>query len=69
MDTAVVSDTTDDLCFLNEATSDNFSVTVPSKTVDCVQVNEERKEDNTVVSPNNGKIFVKLSIKFICLFI
>ncbi|KAM3839469.1 protein Mdm4 isoform 1-T1 [Vipera latastei] len=50
VDTAVVSDTTDDLWFLNEATSDNFSVTVPSKTVDCVQVNEERKEDNTVMS-------------------
>ncbi|XP_039196907.1 protein Mdm4 isoform X2 [Crotalus tigris] len=50
VDTAVVSDTTDDLWFLNEATSDNFSVTVSSKIVDCVQVNEERKEDNTVMS-------------------
>ncbi|XP_034270369.1 protein Mdm4 isoform X1 [Pantherophis guttatus] len=50
VDTAVVSDTTDDLWFLNEITSDNFNVTVPSKIVDCEQVNEERKEDNKVMS-------------------
>ncbi|XP_070601553.1 protein Mdm4 isoform X2 [Erythrolamprus reginae] len=50
VDTVVVSDTTDDLWFLNEATSDNFHVTVPSKIVDCEQVNEERKEDNKVMS-------------------
>ncbi|XP_007429794.1 protein Mdm4 isoform X3 [Python bivittatus] len=50
VDTAVVSDTTDDLWFLSESAPDNFSVTVPSKIVGCEQANEEGKEDSKVVS-------------------
>ncbi|XP_044301595.1 protein Mdm4 isoform X1 [Varanus komodoensis] len=44
VDTAIVSDTTDDLWFLNEAASDQLEVTVPTKTFDCEQANEDEKE-------------------------
>ncbi|KAG8132086.1 putative Protein Mdm4 protein [Naja naja] len=46
VDTAIVSDTTDDLWFLSEATSDNFSVTVPSKIVDCEQMSGTTSSDD-----------------------
>ncbi|XP_060628958.1 protein Mdm4 isoform X3 [Anolis sagrei] len=50
VDTAVVSDTTDDLWFINEAASEQSGVTVPMKTIDCEQANEEGKESNKMVS-------------------
>ncbi|XP_061488192.1 protein Mdm4 isoform X2 [Rhineura floridana] len=50
VDTAVVSDTTDDLWFLNEAASDQLGVTIPTKTVDCEQANEEGKDDIKTMS-------------------
>ncbi|XP_043389521.1 protein Mdm4 isoform X4 [Chelonia mydas] len=41
IDTAIVSDTTDDLWFLNESASDQFSVAVKVETVDCEEVGKE----------------------------
>nr|XP_056700104.1 protein Mdm4 [Euleptes europaea] len=50
IDTAVVSDTTDDLWFLSESTSDQIGVTIPTKTVDCEQANEDGKEGSKPAS-------------------
>ncbi|XP_060087347.1 protein Mdm4 isoform X2 [Heteronotia binoei] len=50
IDTAIVSDTTDDLWFLSESASDQIGVTVPTKGVDCEQANEEGKEDSKSAS-------------------
>ncbi|XP_062998212.1 protein Mdm4 isoform X2 [Elgaria multicarinata webbii] len=50
LDTAVVSDTTDDLWFLNEASSDQLDGTIPTKPVDCEQTDEEGKEGSKMVS-------------------
>ncbi|KAG6935481.1 MDM4, p53 regulator [Chelydra serpentina] len=41
IDTAIVSDTTDDLWFLNESASDQFNVAVKAETVDCEEVGKE----------------------------
>uniref|UniRef100_A0A8C3SMF6 Protein Mdm4 n=1 Tax=Chelydra serpentina TaxID=8475 RepID=A0A8C3SMF6_CHESE len=41
IDTAIVSDTTDDLWFLNESASDQFNVAVKTETVDCEEVGKE----------------------------
>ncbi|XP_074833407.1 protein Mdm4 isoform X2 [Carettochelys insculpta] len=41
IDTAIVSDTTDDLWFLNESASDQVSVAVKVETVDCEEVGKE----------------------------
>ncbi|KAH1164690.1 hypothetical protein KIL84_008136 [Mauremys mutica] len=41
IDTAIVSDTTDDLWFLNESASDQFNVAVKVETVDCEEVGKE----------------------------
>ncbi|KAH1171824.1 protein Mdm4 isoform X1 [Mauremys mutica] len=41
IDTAIVSDTTDDLWFLNESASDQFNVAVKVETVDCEEVAKE----------------------------
>ncbi|KAM7169387.1 protein Mdm4-like [Macrochelys suwanniensis] len=40
IDTAIVSDTTDDLWFLNESASDQFNVAVKAETVDCFESQE-----------------------------
>uniref|UniRef100_A0A8D0BCG2 Protein Mdm4 n=1 Tax=Salvator merianae TaxID=96440 RepID=A0A8D0BCG2_SALMN len=47
VDTAIVSDTTDDLWFLNEAAPDQLA---PTKTVDCEQTNEEGKDSSKTMS-------------------
>lgn len=44
IDTAVVSDTTDDLWFLNECPSDQSSAAVKLETVDCEEVKEGGKK-------------------------
>ncbi|XP_068773972.1 protein Mdm4 isoform X4 [Struthio camelus] len=44
VDTAIVSDTTDDLWFLNECPSDQSSATVKVETVDCEEVKEDDKK-------------------------
>lgn len=44
VDTAVVSDTTDDLWFLNESPSDQSSAAVKVETVDCEEVKEGDKK-------------------------
>lgn len=44
IDTAVVSDTTDDLWFLNECPSDQSSAAVKVETVDCEEVKESDKK-------------------------
>lgn len=44
IDTAVVSDTTDDLWFLNECPSDQSSAAVKGETVDCEEVKEGDKK-------------------------
>ncbi|XP_053249213.1 protein Mdm4 isoform X1 [Podarcis raffonei] len=50
VDTTIVSDTTDDLWFLNEAASDQFGVTIPAKTIDCDHASEEGKDGSKTVS-------------------
>ncbi|KAL8179021.1 UNVERIFIED_CONTAM: hypothetical protein K2H54_058587 [Gekko kuhli] len=50
IDTAVVSDTTDDLWFLSESASDQIGVIIPTKKVDCEQANEEGKEGSQSAS-------------------
>ncbi|XP_054836259.1 protein Mdm4 isoform X2 [Eublepharis macularius] len=50
IDTAVVSDTTDDLWFLSESASDQMGATISTKTVDCEQTNEDGKEDSKMAS-------------------
>lgn len=44
VDTAIVSDTTDDLWFLNECPSDPSSAAVKVETVDCEEVKEGDKK-------------------------
>ncbi|XP_038236294.1 protein Mdm4 isoform X1 [Dermochelys coriacea] len=44
IDTAIVSDTTDDLWFLNESASDQFNVAVKVETVDCEEVGKESEK-------------------------
>ncbi|KAM7171107.1 protein Mdm4-like [Macrochelys suwanniensis] len=41
IDTAIVSDTTDDLWFLNDSASDQFNVAVKAEMVDCEEVGKE----------------------------
>ncbi|XP_053102735.1 protein Mdm4 isoform X2 [Hemicordylus capensis] len=50
VDTAIVSDTTDDLWFLSESASDQFGVRIPRKTVDCEETSEEGKENSKMVT-------------------
>jgi len=44
IDTAIVSDTTDDLWFLNESPSDHNSAAVKVEAVDCEEVKEGDKK-------------------------
>lgn len=44
IDTAIVSDTTDDLWFLNESPSDQTSAAVKVETADCEEVKEDDKK-------------------------
>lgn len=44
IDTAIVSDTTDDLWFLNESLSDQTSAAVKVETADCEEVKEDDKK-------------------------
>uniref|UniRef100_A0ABM5G6X7 Protein Mdm4 n=1 Tax=Pogona vitticeps TaxID=103695 RepID=A0ABM5G6X7_9SAUR len=50
VDTAVVSDTTDDLWFLNETASDQLGVTIPAKAIACEQADSDGKESSKTVN-------------------
>ncbi|XP_077190779.1 protein Mdm4 isoform X2 [Paroedura picta] len=50
IDTAVVSDTTDDLWFLTESASDQLGVPITTKTVDCEQATEKGKDGSKSAS-------------------
>ncbi|XP_066479300.1 protein Mdm4 [Tiliqua scincoides] len=50
VDTAIVSDTTDDLWFLSESVSDQLGVGIATKTVDCEQASGGEKEGSGTAS-------------------